>query len=36
MVRVGVDEGSTEKGKTWIETQMDWTVARRGWIMTKD
>jgi putative transposase len=30
MEKVWVDQGYTGKGKTWIETQMDWTVARRG------
>jgi putative transposase len=42
MEKVWVDQGYTGKGKTWIETQMDWTVEvverspRRGWIMTED
>jgi len=42
MEKVWVDQGYTGKGKTWIETQMDWTVEvverspRRGWIMTEE
>ncbi len=42
MEKVWVDQGYSGKGKTWIETQMDWTVEvverspRRGWIMTED
>ena len=40
--KVWVDQGYTGKGKTWIETQLGWTVEvverspRRGWIMTED
>jgi putative transposase len=42
MEKVWVDQGYTGKGKTWIETEMGWTVEvverspRRGWIMTQD
>jgi putative transposase len=42
MEKVWVDQGYSGKGKTWIETQMAWTVEvverspRRGWIMTQD
>lgn len=42
MEKVWVDQGYTGKGKTWIETEMGWTVEvverspRRGWIMTED
>jgi putative transposase len=42
MEKVWVNQGSTGKGKTWIETHMGWTVEvverspRRGWIMTQD
>jgi putative transposase len=40
--KVWVDQGYSGKGKTWIESHMDWTVEvgerspRRGWIMTED
>lgn len=30
MEQVWVEQGSTGKGKTWIQTEMGWTVARRG------
>jgi len=42
MEKVWVDQGYTGKGKTWIETEMGWTVEvverspRRGWIITED
>jgi putative transposase len=42
MEKVWVDQGSTGKGKTWIERHRGWTVEvverspPRGWIMTQD